>query len=235
MRKLLVLSVVSALAAACGGGSSGSNNGGGSTPLTGTIGGRAFTPTEVKALVVGTGSTPCQGIPILGTVGVSAIALEITSYANACSDFDAVGGPCSLHQGAQTVTVIFAKLNTVSPQGAPTITPGTYTIHASTAQVDVETAGVFHACFAQETTTPTNDATCGGGNPTPQLSVEGGTLRLDAVTGPTISGHLQVSFQGGGGSLSGDFTATTCSATPNVCALAVGGQICSLPSTTCHP
>ncbi len=229
MRKLLVLAVISALAAACGG----SSKSGGPTPLSGTIGGRSFTATEVKALLVGTGTSPCPGIPVLGTVGVKALALQITSYAGACSDFDAVGGPCRLHQGAQSVTVIFAKLNTVPPQSEPTLAPGTYTIHDSPATVDVESPGVLHACFAEEITTAQGDATCGGGDPTPQLSVNGGTLRLDSVTGPTISGHLTVTFQNGGGSLDGDFSASVCSSTPNICSLATAGEICTLPSTTC--
>ncbi len=231
MRKLLVLAVVSVFAAACGGGSSKSS---GPTPLGGTIGGRAFTPTEVKALVVGTGSTPCTGIPVVDTVGVKALALQITSYANACSDFDAVGGACSLHQGAQAVTVVFAKLNAVPPNGEPTLSPGTFTIHDSPATTDVEGVGVLHACFAEEITTATGDTTCNGGTPTPNLSVNGGTLRLDTVSGPTITGHISVSFQNNGGSLDGDFSATVCSASPDICSLTSSGQICTLPGT-CAP
>jgi hypothetical protein len=230
MRKLLVLAMIAPLLAACGGGSSKS---GGPTPLSGTIGGRAFTAAEVKALLVGT-TTPCSGIPLLGTVGVRAVALQITSYAGACSDFDAVGGPCKLHEGAQAVTVVLAKLDANPPQAAPTLAVGTYTIHDSPQTVDVESSFVFHACFAQEITTPAGDATCSGGAPTAQLSVNGGTLRLDSVTGPAISGHLSVTFKNGGGSLDGDFSATVCASTPDICSLATAGAICTLPGT-CAP
>ncbi len=225
MRKLLVLVsvlAVSILAAGCGGSSS--SGGGGTTPLAGTIGGTAFSPTDVKALLVGTTTTPCtvQGL----TFGAKGLALEITSYANACGDFAAT--QCAFHANARTVTVFVAKLNPVGPAYTePTIAAGTYTINSSLSNLGTPDAqGQFTVGYAQAVVT---DATCNGGSPTPAPAVSGGTLTLSSVTNP-ITGHLTVTFQGGG-SLSGDFSAPLCSETPDVCALATAGGVCTMPGT----
>jgi hypothetical protein len=233
MRKLLVLFVFTAAASACGGKSS-SSNGGGTTPLSGTIGGRTFTPSDVKAIVAGSGTTPCP-VPItgLGTVpvGIKAFALQITSYANACGDF--ATATCQFHQSAETVTLLFAKLTPPSlanPNPAePTLTPGTYTVYASLTTANPDTSGNLIVTVAQAIAT---DATCNSGTPTPAPSASG-TLRLDQVTGP-ITGHLSVTFTGGG-SLEGDFSAPLCTGpSPDVCALATAGELCAVPGT-CVP
>ena len=232
MRKLLALFAASVLASACGGNSS---SGGGTTPLSGTIGGRAFSPADVRALVAGSGTTPCLvSIPGTGTVpvGIKAFAVEITSYADACGDF--ATSTCKFHQNAQSVMLLFAKLNPPSianPNPAePALSPGNYTVYASPATAIPDANGLLTVTFAQSIAT---DATCGGGTPTPAPSVQGGTLRLDQVTGP-ITGHVSVTFTGGG-SLDGDFSAPLCSGpSPDVCGLAIAGALCTLPGT-CVP
>ncbi len=228
MRKLLVLVsvlAVSVLAAACGGSSH--SGGGGGGPLAGTIGGTAFTPTDTKAILVGTGSTPCtvQGL----TFGAKGLALEITSYANACGDF--ATSQCAFHENARTVTVFVAKLNPVGPgYTEPTIAAGTYAINSSLTNLGTPDAqGQFTVGYAQAVVT---DATCNGGTPTPAAAVSGGTLTLTSVTNP-IAGHLSVTFSGGG-SLAGDFSAPLCSETPEVCSLATAGAVCTVPGT-CAP
>lgn len=216
MRKLLL---VAAFVMACG---SDSDEGG--AGLSGTVGGRAFSPVEVRAIPAGTGTTPCP-VPLGGAtvdVGVKALALEVTSYSDACGDF--ATSQCRLHRNAQSVTILLARLNAAPPAGEPTLQPGTYTVHASptTAIPDGTNPGLLTVAFAQALAT---DASCAG---TPSPSVEGGTLRLDQVTGP-ITGHVALTFQDGS-SLEGDFAAPLCPGpSPDVCSLATAQALCTLP------
>ena len=214
MRKLLLLA---AFVTACG---SDSNGGG----LSGAVGGRSFSPLEVRAIPAGSGTTPCQ-VPLgLDTVdvGVKAVAIEVTSYADACGDF--ATSQCRLHQNAQSVTILFARLNAIPPAAEPTLQPGTYTVYASpaTAIPDASNPGLLTVAFAQALAT---DATCVGA---PSPSVQGGTLRLDGVGGP-ITGHVSLTFQDGS-SLAGDFSAPICAGvSPDVCSLATAQALCTLP------
>lgn len=229
MRKLLVLVPVLA-SLACG---DSSNDGGGPNPLTATVGGRTFTPTEVKAIVVGTGSSPCTDVPLLGTVGLKGLAIQITSFANACADFSST--TCTFHKDAQAVTVLVAKLALATPTTEPTIPAGTYTINSTpipTIQAP-DTVG-----YAQAVAT---DATCNGGAPAIARAVTGGTVRIDQTIGPSftgpVTGHLSVTFQDGqgaaAGSASGDFSATLCSEQPQVCNLVTMGGLCDPTTPSC--
>jgi hypothetical protein len=222
MRKLLLL--FSALVMACG---SDSDDGGGG--LSGAVGGRPFSPLEARAIPAGTGTTPCP-LPLGGAtvdVGVKALAIEVTSYADACGDF--ATSQCRLHQNAQTVTILFARLNAVPPAAEPTLQPGTYTVYASaaTAIPDGDNPGLLTVAFAQALAT---DANCIG---MPSPSVQGGMLRLDQVTGP-VTGHVSLTFQDGS-SLAGDFSAPLCpGASPDVCRLATEQALCT-PPLACVP
>lgn len=213
MRKLLAL--VSLLAAACGDDSS---SGGGGAQLGGTVGGRAFTISEVKAIPATTGATPCAGVPVVGTIGINGFALEVTSYANACGDYTSTG--CTLHKNAQSVTVLFARIAIATPQtptpAAPPLAPGTYPIHPSATAVEPDgTSGYLFASSA--VALATNDA-CVATSP----AVQSGTLRIDQVSGP-VTGHVSVSFANGD-SLQGDFTAPLCTgAGPDVCSIVTSG------------
>ena len=218
MRKLLL---VSAFLAACGSSSNGGGNG-----LSGTIGGRAFSPVDVEAIVAGTGASPCP-VPLGGgtvDVGVKALALEMTSYANACGDF--TSSQCKLHQNAQSVLVLFARLNPLGSE--PPLATGTYTVYASPTVVNPDgSTGLLFVAYAQALTT---DATCVG---TPKGSVQGGTIRFDQVTGP-VTGHVSLTFVDGS-SLDGDFSAPICGGvSPDVCSLATAQALCTMPPT-CVP
>ena len=226
MRKLLVLVPVLALAA-CGGKSSSSNNG--PVPLTGTVGGRAFTNPDVRAIPAGTGSTACR-IPLnpadptnLTSIGVKAMrASRIATYAGTCGDF---GGQCKLHQNSQSVANPPRAPEPGSARRRAPLAPGTYTVYSSlqTAVPDPST-GLLDAGFALAM------AVDAAYVPTTASSVQGGTVRLDQVTGP-ITGHIAVTFQDGG-ALTGDFSAPLCTGLNlNVCDLAAQRGFCTLPPT----
>jgi hypothetical protein len=219
MRKLLLI-LLSAFAAACG--SDSDDNGGGG--LTGTVGGRRFSPVEVRAIPAGTGTTPCS-VPLgdaTASVGVKALALEVTSYGDACGDF--ASSQCRFHANSQSVTILFARLNAIPPFAEPTVSPGSYTVYgsASTAIPDASNPGLLTVAFAQALAA---DATCAG-NPSP--SVQGGTVRLDQVAGP-VTGRVSLTFEDGS-SLAGDFSAPLCPGpSPDVCSLATAQALCTLP------
>ena len=229
MRKLVL--VVSAFVVACGSDSNSSSSGG---PLAGTVGGRAFTIADVKAIPASSGATPCE--ITLGTLavtaGIKAIALEVTSYADACGDFTDAG--CTLHQSAQSVTVVLARIvpqsiTTPNPDvtSVPFATPGaTYKIHVDPTTVEADGAtGYVYASYALALAT---NATCVG---TPPAVQTGGTIRFDQVTGP-VTGYVSVTFANGD-TLHGDFSAPLCTgAGPDVCQIATSDAANPLCPTT---
>jgi hypothetical protein len=220
MRKTVLL--VSAVLVACGSTSSSSPKA--PTGVTGTVGGRAFTPAAMQAISVGTGVTPCD-IPGVGSLGVKAVELAITSYADACGDLAST--QCRSHASSQAVTILVAKANPARPFSEPTLATGTYTVQSSITTAVPDANGLLTVAYA-EAVAP--DPSCVG---TAHPSVQGGTVRLDQVTGP-ITGHVSISFDDGS-SISGDFSAPLCTAvSPDVCGRAVGGAICSQPPACVH-
>jgi hypothetical protein len=217
MRKLVLL--VSTLAVACGGGGGGDSSSG----LSGTVGGRSFSPVEVRAIPAGTGSTSCT-VSLGGqtaSVGVKAIALQISSYAGACSDF--ASSTCQFHVSAQSVTILVAKVNPLGTE--PALPPGTYTLYSSPSTTVPDGSGMLNVGYAAALGT---DATCLG---TPSVP-SSGTVRLDSVGNP-VTGHVSVRFQDGS-TLEGDFSAPVCAGlSPDICQLAQSGAICT--GATCMP
>jgi hypothetical protein len=195
--------------------------------VSGTVGGRAFSPVEVKAVLTDTGSTPCSlPNPVGGgsiTFGVAATAISFTSYANACGDY--ASGQCTLHADAQNVTVLLAKLDPLAPTVAPALTPGTFTVTASPAAVTPDGSGRLNVAFAQALATAAAPA-CAG---TPSPSVAGGTLRVDEVSATRVVGNVNLTFADGS-KLAGDFAADVCAgAEPDICSLATSQSLCTLP------
>lgn len=242
MRKVVL--VASALIIACG--SSSSSSGGGGSPLAGTIHGHAFTPATTSgfgAVHASTASMPCQfPDPMdpmsLTTVGVDAIAVEVTSYSGACNLVST--SACTFHQNAENLLLLVAKLN-LAPSGTqPTLTPGTYTVATSPANItpDLSNPGIFTVAYAEAAAT---DPTCVPTTAGPKAAPAGGTVQIDSVAGP-ITGSVSLSFTDGS-TVSGTFSAPLCGGAPlDVCALAgqaitsSGGLVfCNPSGATCVP
>jgi hypothetical protein len=230
VRKLVaVVAVVaaSALLASCGSSSSSSSpSPPPSTPVSGTVGGKAFTPAATQAISATSGTTACT-VPV--TFGASAIELALTSYgaSEACTDL--LGVQCASHASSQAVTIFVAKVNLVSPTPAPTVGPGTYPVTSITGQPEAANPAILDVAYA-EASAP--DPSCAG----TAHPVTSGSIRLDQVSGP-VTGHLDLTFDDGS-KITGDFSATMCAGTPpNVCmvaANAIGGHLC-VPQASCTP
>lgn len=226
MRRLALLSLC-ALAVACGGGG---DDSGADPTLSGTVGGRAFAVAEVRAVSGSTGASPCS-LPLPGgsgsiDLGVTGLKLDFTSYADACDDY--ASAACQLHANAQTVTVVFAKLN---PAGtAPALGSGTFTVYSSPTTAIPDGTGLLTVAYAESLSTGASPD-CAG---TPSPAVQGGTLRLDQVTGGTFAGAVDLAFQDGS-RLSGPFQAPVCPGfTPDICDLATTQSFCTEPAV-CNP
>jgi len=215
MRRLLVVSV-SVFVLACGGDSSDDEGG-----LSGTVGGRSFSPVEVRAIPAGTGGNPCT-VPVGGidvSVGVKALAFDFTSYADACGDY--ASSQCRFHANAQNVTVILAKVNPTGTE--PVLSLGTYTVTASPTTAIPDGTGLLTIAFGQALAT---DPSCAGA---PSPTAQGGTVRLDQVTASSVTGHVSLTFEDGS-SLEGAFSAPICSgSSPDICMLATAQALCTLP------
>lgn len=222
MRKLLVVAA-SAFLAACGSSSSSSN--GSSGPVTGTVGGRAFTPTAIAAIDAES-ATSCT-IPSVLTFGAHAIELALTSYGETEACTDLTTDRCATHASAQAVTVFVAKVNLAPPYTAPALGPGTYPVTPITGSMAGATS--INVAYA-EAAAP--DPQCAG----TAHPVTSGSIRLDQVTGP-VTGFMDLTFDDGS-KLKGDFSAPRCAGSPpDVCMVAmsaVGGQLCE-PQASCTP
>lgn len=237
MRKLAASFAAVALLAACGSSSKGAPSTG--TPLSGHVGGRAFTPTQARAVVVGSGASGCTLAGLGVTVGVKAVEIEAATFdpasanSDACADLSAV--QCQYHASSQAVRILVAKVNLTGPS-EPTLGASTdpYVVSSTLAPPSVYTTG--YVAFAEAV----------GVGPAPayvstsETSLDGGHVTLTEVSdaGP-VAGNVSISFTGGS-SVSGDFSANVCGGTPlDVCALAnelaasLGGApagLCTLPA-----
>ncbi len=209
--------------AACGSSSSSSSSG---SPVSGTVGGKAFTLTEARAVRASTADGTSCTLPVIGAASISAMALDLATYTGVCGDYSSAN--CVLHGGTEKVTVILAKL-TPSGTVAPTLSAKTYTVSSSLAGALPDGQGNFLVVYAQALATGAAPG-CAG---TPSPAVDGGTLVINALSATSVSGHLDVTFQDGS-SAKGDFTADVCgSASPDICGLATTEQLCSPTPTTC--
>lgn len=220
MRKLFIATLL--VASGCGSSSS-------SKPVSGTISGQPFTPTEVSAVTAGPAS--CTQ-PV--SFEAKAFAVRMASFTGVCTDLTA-DPLCKLQASARTVTVVFADVGATS---APTLGAGTFAVNPNPANAVIQTsgplAGTLVAAFAMSVTT---GADCSTGT---EEEVAKGTLRVDSVNGTTITGSVDLTFgqydavhdvfTPGTDTLKGDFTATVCAqsiTSDQLCALAGAGGQCS--------
>jgi hypothetical protein len=206
--------LVAAVAVACG---SSSSSGAPAQPtgMSGTVGGHAFTPSEMKAISLGSGASPCMLTlnPMdpsqVTTVGVKAVVVEAATHTDTCTDLQS--SQCRLHASSQTVTLLVARLNLVPPGTEPTLGAGTYKISTDLSHATIDSSGAYVA-YAQVLAVDPSYATSTG---TP---VAGGTIHLDQVSGP-VTGSVSLHFTDGS-SVSGGFSAAFCGGPTDACALA---------------
>ncbi len=231
MRKLLAL----AAAAALGCGSSSSS----STPVSGTISGKAFTPTETVAIRAGPAT--CQVTQPGGSTqvdaNVSAFAVRLASYSGVCADF---ADPfCKLHTNAVNVTVLFADLGFLGVTSK--LAPGTWNVNPDPTAVQAQLqgsalAGTFVVAYAGAVVTT---ATCPLGT---TAAVAQGILTIKEIGASTITGNVDLTFgtlAGGtftadGSTLKGDFSASVCPGVvpdAQLCGLAASQATCPTTPT----
>ena len=204
---------------ACGGGGGGSS----SNPVSGTIGGQAFTPAEVSAVVAG----PSHCTVMSNDVDVKAFALRFASFTGVCTAL-ASDPLCELTHSAQSVTVVFADVGVgMTP---PTLGAGTFTLTTDPTSLTSAEAhtnpsdplvGTLSIAFGGAIVT---DATCQMAT-APQVAQ--GTLTVSSVSATQIKGSVDLTFGTGTDKLKGDFTAALCSPIENVCPLADSGGTCT--------
>jgi hypothetical protein len=227
MRRWLV-GMASVALAACGSGSG--SGGGGSHAVAGTIGGQAFTPAEVSAVVAGPATCTVQ----TNTVDVKAFAIRLASFTGVCADL-ASDPLCKLDASSRSVTLVFADIGVAGT--APALGAGTFQVDPNPANAQVVTsgplAGTLYASFATAVET---GATCPAGT---VGQVAKGTLTIGSVDAATVTGSLDLTFgtvdqafafTPGTDTLKGDFTATVCAeAIGDLCSIATTGGQCSSP------
>ncbi len=211
---------------ACGGGGSGS----GPTPVSGTIGGTAFTPAEVSAVEVG----PAMCTVLSQSVNVKAFAIRLASFTGICTDL-ASDPLCKFEASSRSVTVVFADIGVATV--GPTLGAGTFNVDPNPANAQAVTsgplAGTLYASFAGAVTTTSS---CPVGT---VGQVAKGTLTITAMDSTKITGSMDLTFGTVDGSfnftpgtdrLKGDFTATVCGTpTFDLCTLATTGGQCTMP------
>lgn len=211
--------------AACGGSSGSSNSG---SPVSGTIGGQAFTPAEITAVVAGPATCSVQS----QNVTVKAFALRLASFTGTCADLES-DPLCKLVASSQSVTVVFADVGAVS---SPTLGTGTFTVDPDPANAVPGTGALAGTLVASFGTSVTTTASCPAGT---VAQVAKGTLKVTSVSSTAIGGSLDLTFGtlGQGGTfvpgtdtLKGNFTATVCgNLSADLCSLATTGGECSSP------
>jgi hypothetical protein len=185
------------------------------TAMTGTVGGHAFTPAEMRGISLGSGTTPCMlslnpaDPSMVTTVGVKAVVVEAATHVDTCSDLQS--SQCRLHASSQTVTLLIARLNLMPPAAEPTLAAGTYTVSTDLSHPTTDAAGPYVAYAQVLAVDPSFAASTG----TP---VAGGTIHLDQVSGP-VTGSVSLKFTDGS-SVEGGFSAPFCSGATDACALA---------------
>lgn len=236
MRRFLV-SVLAAVLAACGSSSSSSSGGGGS-PLSGTVAGRTFTPTQTRAVVAG---SICNLTGLGLTVGVKALEIEAAAFdpasANSSVCDDLTSAQCQYHGNSQTVRILVAKVNLPPTPTEPSLSASAepYLVTSTLSSPTADLNGTYVA-YAQALAI---DPSFAG---TPAVGLDNGKVFLSQVSdaGP-IAGSVSLRFEEGS-SVSGNFTANACGGSLDICALAntlatailtqQSAGLCTLPA---HP
>jgi hypothetical protein len=219
---LLASLLAGPLLAGCGssgGGWGGGGGGGGGGPISGTILGTAFTPTDAAALL--SPSALCD----LGAAdaNLTGVVIGFTSFANACG-FATDTQLCGEKANALIVPVIVMRARQASSGAVTPLGPGTYTYSASPVPDGTGTLTQVEASVER-----TIDAMCTHHAAEPDITA--GTVRLDTVSSTRIAGHADITFSDGS-RFAGDFDVAVCATyQADLCGLITG----ACPAPACIP
>lgn len=203
MRKCFITAATATLLA-CGG-SSGGGGGGGGGPLSGTLAGAPFTPTDGGAIVVA--PTTCTVGSV--TIHVSALLIGFGSFSGLCS-FAQTNGLCADKANAIIVSNNILKGGLVQTPTA--VGPGDYTVTTGTAVPDAN--GNFTVAPGNYNKT---NATCVSVNSS--SANPGGKITISSVTSTNVTGTMANVTFADGSYLNGSFDVPICSVTVDICAL----------------
>lgn len=208
MRKILVLAVSALLMVACGSSSkSGASPQMG--PMSGTIGGKAFTPKAAQAVKARATDCNTSGLP---PFAADAVLIEATSAgvdpaaASSLVCVDDLGDAavtCQYHQPGQTLAIIVANVS-LDPTTVTTLTPRTFDVFESLSGLAV--GGAYAEILGADPTCATTTSSI----------AKSGQVTITDVSGP-ITGSVNLTFQNGD-SVTGTFSAPLCGGVnPSVC------------------
>ncbi|HEU4385141.1 MAG TPA: hypothetical protein VFR85_16775 [Anaeromyxobacteraceae bacterium] len=186
--------------------------------IAGTLGGIAFAPSEMGALLAGPATCTVGTV----SVRVAAVIVGLTSFQGLCSLAQQYGF-CFDKANATLASLQLANLGLVQAQTLPG--PGTYPVTIGTPTPDLNgNFQVYAATYARE------GAACAllASSDTTALPASG-SITLTTVNSTSVSGSVSLTFTDGS-TLSGTFTAPTAPISMNVCQLVSG---CT--SVTCVP
>jgi hypothetical protein len=213
-----ICAVAALLLAACG---SSSSSGAAAPPpaFGGTVGGKAFSPADSSALVLGEASCTFQGT----TASATGIVVGFGSFSGLCNLVTQTKS-CGTKAGATIVNLLVVRANATPGQRATPVQPGTYPVAGTptpdatgsftVAQAFITQTGAAPSC-TQPATTPVGRS---------------GTIKIDAV-GARVTGSADVTFDDGS-HVSGSFDVAACGFQTDVCS-ALTGSGCT--SETCVP
>jgi hypothetical protein len=201
VRKFLVLVVPAILAVGCGS-SSKSSAPSQTGAMSGTVGGKAFTPKAAQGIKARHANCPAGAAPV--AFSADALMIEATSAGAdptaasslACEDLTDAAVTCRPHNDAQTLAIMVANVNLSDPTVISTLTPRSYTVYPSAAGIGTPGGGAYAEMLGADPSCAT----------TSSVATSGEVVITD-TSGP-ITGSVNLTFPNG--SVSGTFSATVC-------------------------
>lgn len=189
--------------------------------LSGTLGGSAFAPAEMGALLLGP-STCRVGAT---NVNVAAVIVGLSSFQGLCTQLQAHGF-CWDKANATMASLQIANGGLFTTPAVPG--PGTYPVTIGTPTIDL--GGNFQITGGSYGTTGAAPACAYLASSSTSAVPAAGSITLSTVTASSVSGSASLTFTDGS-TLSGTFTAPSAPISADVCQLVAG----TCTSYTCVP